>query len=144
VVYGVGPVTKRDPRFVTVPHAFALRALNGQLLEVHESGLAPIGFVHLQDAVSALIAARPASGYAPANAVSEVLTVVDVARVIERAGALRGLRVLSALPDVAASNPPTFSVTSRLSWAEWTPAHRLEATASDLLDHYASQRVEAV
>ena len=113
VVYGLGPVTKRDLRFVTVPHAFCLRALAGSPLEVHPSGTGPIAFVHLEDAVEALrlagssaarggrhqwrgpLVAAPlaGSGYAPANAAAEVATALDVARYVTRAAAAIGLDV---------------------------------------------------
>ena len=35
IVYGLGPVTKSDLRFVTAPHAFCLRAIAGEPLPIH-------------------------------------------------------------------------------------------------------------
>ncbi|MDQ3703384.1 MAG: NAD(P)-dependent oxidoreductase, partial [Chloroflexota bacterium] len=88
IVYGLGPVMKRDLRFVTVPHAFCLRVLAGEPLPIHPGGLAPLPFIHLDDAVSALRRAGAAAAlqcYAPANAVGEVASVLDVARFVQRA-----------------------------------------------------------
>ncbi|MGH2354689.1 MAG: NAD-dependent epimerase/dehydratase family protein, partial [Chloroflexota bacterium] len=85
IVYGLGPVVKRDLRFVTVPHAFCLRALAGQPLRIHPSGMAPLAFVHLDDAVDALRLAAEPRGYAPANAAAEVATALEVARLVQAA-----------------------------------------------------------
>lgn len=123
VVYGTGPVMKRDLRFVTVPHAFCLRALAGQSLEVHATGVSPMALVHLDDAVEALRLAaessslpagncprRPMGGqpggaaeyvaedvaaapYAPANAAAEVASALDVAGLVKQAALARGLHV---------------------------------------------------
>jgi nucleoside-diphosphate-sugar epimerase len=138
IVYGIGPIMKKDLRFVTVPHAFCLRLLRGETLRVDPSGLRSMGFIHISDAVSALIAA-PADGYAPANAVGEVATVVDVARAVEAAARRRGLGAAIEVPPSSADPaPPRFTVSSRLHAAGWQPAWTLEQTVGDVLDHYAS------
>jgi len=136
IVYGVGPVMKRDPLFVTVPHAFALRALRGEPLVVNPGGAASLGFVHLQDAVSALIAA-PAEGYAPANAVSELLSVLDVASAIARAASERDIEcAISAPSPMITTEEPL--VSSRLFAAGWRPTRSLGESAGELLDYYAT------
>ena len=88
IVYGLGPVTKSDLRFVTAPHAFCLRAIAGEPLPIHPAGLHPAGYVHLADAVAALrlAAGLPARErpYVPANAVSETASALDVARLVQR------------------------------------------------------------
>jgi nucleoside-diphosphate-sugar epimerase len=163
VVYGLGPVVKRDLRFVTVPHAFCLRALAGETLEIHPSGLRPLAFLHLNDAVEALVAAGAHAGYAPANAVGEVATALDVARAVERAALERGLEVrvregtsppgpLSQgergnaardrlIAGKADSAPAGFRVKSRLEAVGWRPAGRLDDPARGIpaiLAHYAA------
>lgn len=135
IVYGVGPITKQDLRFVTVPHAFCLRALAGQPLEVRSA--APAGFIHLDDAVEALLAARPKAGYLPANAVSEVTTVAEVARLVRLAAGRGDL----AEPDVPPSG--TFQVSSRLDHLGWQPRLTLAQTVPAIFDHYAAQQVSA-
>ncbi|MBI3970017.1 MAG: NAD(P)-dependent oxidoreductase [Chloroflexi bacterium] len=146
VVYGVGPVTKQEPRFVTVPHAFCLRALAGEALEVHAGGLRPMAFVHLDDAVDALLRAAPdESGgradsgvYAPANAASEVATVTVVARLVEQAAAARGLAVTVRLPE--GGGQPSFAVHSRLFAAGWQPRRTLAAAVPEILAHYRARQ----
>ena len=135
IVYGVGPVMKRDPQFMTVPHAFAQRARRGEPLMVNPGGADPLGFVHLEDAVGALIAAR-SSGYAPANAVSELLSVLDVASAIAGAATERGIEcsVSAPGPMIPTETP---SVKSRLFETGWRPARSLVATAGELLEYFA-------
>jgi nucleoside-diphosphate-sugar epimerase len=140
VVYGIGPVTKRDLRFVTVPHAFCLRALAGETLRIHPSGLAPLGFVHLQDAVSALVASRVPVGYHPANAVSEVATAADVARVVRDLARERGRDAAIEIPDDGALHgPQALAVSSRLQRAGWSPRRTLRDSIGAIYDHYASR-----
>ena len=136
IVYGVGPVMKRDPRFVTVPHAFALRALRGEPLVVNAGGADPLGFIHLDDAIDALLAAR-ADGYAPANAVGEMLSVLDVASAIVGAATERSVEcAVSAPSPMVASEAPV--VSSRLLAAGWRPTRSLTQTAGELLDYYVA------
>jgi len=138
IVYGIGPVVKRDLRFVTVPHVFCLRALADQPLEVNAGAVAPAGFVHLDDAVSALrIAARSAGrGYAPANAVSQVVAVADVAHLVQQAGAERGLTVQIRSSAAASTVEPAFAARSRLSAEGWRPTRSLAESIGAILDHY--------
>jgi nucleoside-diphosphate-sugar epimerase len=145
VVYGLGPVVKTDRRFVTVPHAFCLRALAAQPLEVHPSGYAPLAFLHLDVAVDALIVARPHSGYAPANAAAEVASALDVARSVQRAARARGIELAVGLNEQKAAEMgaglPAFTVESRLHAVGWRPAGRLDDPVRGvpaILAHYAA------
>ncbi len=146
IVHGVGPVMKRDLRFVTVPHAFCLRALAGQPLEVHAGGQRPLGFVHLDDAVRALRLAAGGRGYAPANAVGEVATALDVARLVQQAAQAIGLA-----PDVRVHDdrrPPhpaqdaSFTVVSRLERLGWRPQRDLATSIPEILAWYRAGSAE--
>lgn len=172
IVYGLGPVMKRDLRFVTVPHAFCLRVLAGEPLPIHPGGRAPLPFIHLEDAVSALRLAGAAPAppsiqrYAPANAVGEVASVLDVARLVQRAAwdagrdaVLRfhtpeGVRTVEGgrtaegvhtpeggrTPEGVGSAPavePSFAVRSRLDGAGWRPVGRLATALPAIMSHYA-------
>lgn len=144
IVYGIGPVVKRDSRFITVPHAFALRVARGEVLRVHPSGLSFMGFIHLRDSVSALVSASrlltAREAYCPINAVGEVASVVDVARSIVRSATGRGINASVDVPSdrdaLGATRSQAFSVTSRLSAAGWQPTARLDEEAGALIDHY--------
>lgn len=151
IVYGPGPVTKRDLRFVTVPHAFCLRVLAGEPLPIHPSGLAALGFVQLEDAVAALRLAPGltdrARPYAPANAVGEVATALQVARHVQRAAWSAGTDAVLQVhaPNVPAEDGPVvapFRVTSLLDGAGWRPRHTLAETLPALFDYYAGRPAE--
>jgi UDP-glucuronate 4-epimerase len=137
VVYGLGPLMKRDPRFLTVPNLFAMRAARGEPLTVHPGAARPIGFLHLDDAVAALLAAAeqaPVGSAATYNAVGEVLSVPEVAAIARDAAAERGLRV-----DVVGDAPPPtdrFAVRSSLRLAAGWPTRRMAESLGEVIDHY--------
>ena len=161
VVYGLGPLMKADPRFLTVPNLFCLRTARGETLTVHAGANRPIGFLHLDDAVQALLVAaesadrlvagdagsradgslegngNPAACAVAANVVSEVLTVGEVAEIVGRLAEARGLptRVEGAAP----SPPERWSVTSVLDTVGFRPRRTMAERLGAVLDHYLAQ-----
>lgn len=148
VVYGLGPLMKRDPRFLTVPNLFSLRAVTGQPLTIHPSANRPIGFLHLDDAVQALrlaahVARRRAeergtaqpAGAQAVNAVSEVLSVGEVAAIVEHEAAARGLQ--TEITGAGPLSSPRWSVKSSLDAAGFRPAHTMSESLGAVLDYYA-------
>ncbi|MCC7369576.1 MAG: NAD(P)-dependent oxidoreductase [Chloroflexi bacterium] len=147
VVYGLGPLMKHDPRFLTVPNLFSLRAVEGQPLTVHPSANRPIGFLHLDDAVQSLrVAARLAQAEAPGapsraravNAVSEVLSVGEVAATVEREAAAR--RLPTRIEGAGPLTSPRWSVASSLDAAGFRPARTMSESLGAVLDYYAGGR----
>ena len=55
VTYGLSPIMKTDPAFMTVPNLFCQRAVAGEALRVLEDR--PLAFIHVADAAEALLAA---------------------------------------------------------------------------------------
>jgi nucleoside-diphosphate-sugar epimerase len=116
ITYGRGPVFKTDPRFMTVPNRFCQLASSGQPLTIHPGAVHPAGFIHLDDASRALLAALELpleQPYRPVNAVSECLTVGQVAELVCRTARGRGLT-----PRVSGSSqaaPEPIEVESSLS-----------------------------
>lgn len=55
VTYGLSPIMKTSPAFMTVPNLFCQRAVQGDVLNVLEDR--PMAFIHVEDAASALLAA---------------------------------------------------------------------------------------
>jgi UDP-glucuronate 4-epimerase len=157
VVYGRGPLMKHDPRFLTVPNLFSLRAVTGQPLTVHPRANRPIGFLHLDDAVQALrvaarlaeqsagpssaVAANGLRGVGAVNAVSEVLSVGEVAAIVEREAAARGLQ--TEITGTGPLSSPRWSVASSLDAAGFRPARVMSESLGAVLDYYARSR-EAV
>ena len=130
VTYGLGPLMKtHDPAFMTVPNLFCQRAARGEVLHVLEDR--PLGFIHVQDAVAALLlAGERVSAWQAVNAAPEVATIGQVARTVQRLGQERGLRVCV---EGAAASEATFRVRSRLPLE---PAHTLEQSLGELLDFF--------
>jgi UDP-glucose 4-epimerase len=130
VTYGLGPLMKtHDPAFMTVPNLFCQHAARGEVLHVLADR--PLAFIHVHDAVSALLlAGERVSGSEVVNAAPEVATVGQVARTVQRLGQERGLRVCL---DGAAASEATFRVRSRLPLQ---PAHTLEQSLGEVLDFF--------
>ena len=102
LVYGVGPVVKRDPRFMTAPNKFCQQAIRGETLEVRATG--PVGVIHVHDAARALRASAslaPERGYRAINAPVEVTTIADVARLVVAVAQRRGIEARATLPSRA-------------------------------------------
>jgi UDP-glucuronate 4-epimerase len=143
VVYGLGPLMKDDPRFLTVPNLFCMRTVAGDPLTVHAGANRPIGFLHLDDAVQAL---RVAAGVAESrgagawafNAVSEALGVGEVAAIVEREAGARGLnaQIMGAGP----LSGPRWSVDSSLDEAGFRSTRTMQSSLGEVLDYYARER----
>ncbi len=139
LVYGLGPLMKEDPRFLTVPNVFCMRTVAGEALTVHTGANRPIGFLHLDDAVQALrmaaeVARVRGSGAWALNAVSEVLGVGEVAAIVEREARARGLS-----PRIEGAGPltgPRWSVASSLDAAGFRPTRTMGDSLGAVLDYY--------
>ena len=143
VVYGLGPLMKTDPRFLTVPNLFCLRAATGEPLMVNAGANRPIGFLHLDDAVSALrwsatLALTGGSGARAVNAVSEVLGVGEVAGVVAREAAAR--RLAASIEGAGPLAGERWSVRSALDDLGFAPARTMHASLGELLDYYRSRQ----
>ena len=137
IVYGVGPVMKRDRRFVTVPHAFCLRRLAGEPVTVTSSGARPLAFCHLDDAVSAMRVATiglAPEAYAPANAATEVLTAYDVRDAVDHEARRLGIPVADDGPTP--ETPVRFSVSSRLYGVGWEPRREMGESIAEVLTYF--------
>lgn len=145
IVYGLGPVMKRDAPFQTVPHRFAAQAAAGQTLTVNPAASSPLGFIHLSDAMAALVAAgeHPERSLV-ANAVSEALTVGEVADAVASAAEARGLSVTIDPADAPHRPvPDRFRVISRLADVGWHPESCLAETIGEVIDYFLSGQSRA-
>lgn len=147
VVYGLAPVTKTDPPFMTVPNLFCQRAARGQVLSVLEDRA--LAFIHVDDAIEGLLAGAsllgtPHTGGSPgsgpwhlANAAPEVRTIGEVARLVQRAARARGRFVrVDGAGDEAAAARQRFTVSSRLEAAGFTPRHEMATALGPVLDWF--------
>jgi nucleoside-diphosphate-sugar epimerase len=140
VTYGLSPIMKTDPPFMTVPNLFCQRAAHGAELRVLENR--PLGFVHVTDAADALLAAadrqqRLGQHWEALNVAPEVATVGEVAQIVADLLAQRDGRAAIAQPAVAGPGHARFTVTSRLGPDDgFTPHHSLDRGLGDVLDFF--------
>jgi nucleoside-diphosphate-sugar epimerase len=142
VTYGLAPIMKDDPSFMTVPNVFCLRAVQNQPLRVLEDR--PMAFIHVHDAVRALLAAADLptrETWQAVNAATEVLTIGQVAQTVAALARARGLA--PRVESTSATAVPTFAVSSRLG----TRGFRGERTAVDslgeVLAHFSHEAARA-
>jgi nucleoside-diphosphate-sugar epimerase len=136
VTYGVSPIMKATPSFMTVPNLFCRRATLGEVLQVLEDR--PMAFIHVDDAAEALLAAAwPCDvEWQVVNAAPEVATIGEVARTVQHLGRARGKQV-HTLGETATE--ATFSVRSRLALQ---PRHTLASGLGDVLDYFLQLQLE--
>ncbi len=139
LVYGPAPVMKVDYRFMTAPNKFCLQVARGETLSVW--GESRLGLIHVEDAARALVlAADPALGeYAAANAVSEVTTVPEVARLVAEVAAERGLAARID-PELPPARRPVEAMPSRLRDLGFEPRHGLRDGLAETLDCFLARQ----
>ena len=141
VAYGIGPLVKRDYRFMTVPNKFCLQAARGEDLVVSATGARPIGFIHVADAAQAMLMADRCwtfDGFAALNAATEVASPLGIAAMV-KAEARNAGRDVSVVATCAESAQPEEAVlSSRLDGIGFKGAHRLEPTVKEMLQYFAA------
>ena len=146
LAYGVSPVMKTDPRFMTAPNRFCFQAVRGEPLELHETATVPTGLLHVADAVRLLMEATThplAPGDHLFNAVAEVASVASVARRVQRAAARMGRTVSLTGPGAASGHEPApFTVSSRLDAWDWQWTSTLDQGIEQVLGHFARREQE--
>ncbi len=135
IVYGLSPVMKRDPRFMTVPNRFSWQARRGEPMRV-APGAGALSLLHVADAVSALTrcAELAEPGYAPINVLGEWMTVSELARVVHDEALARGLdpRIEGAGPEVAIVPDGR----SRLDDAGFRRQREVRSGVRELIDYF--------
>lgn len=137
ITYGLGPVMKTDPRFMTAPNRFAQLVAQGRALTVHAGASRPAGFIHLADASAALRTALGARGderYRAVNAVGEMATVRQVAEWTQAAARERGLEI--GIEGPQQDEPTTVTAKSSLSGLGFRPRQRLAESIGEVIDYF--------
>lgn len=138
LVYGVAPVMKTDPRFMTAPNLFCLRAALGEPIEIRT--LEPLALLHVDDAVQALMLAaerRGQPGYQVYNAVSDVSTLPHLAAIVRDLAARRDRAVIvhdRTSADAAAGSVPT--IESGLARLGFVARRQLAEGMAETFDHF--------
>ncbi|MHB1005640.1 MAG: NAD-dependent epimerase/dehydratase family protein [Chloroflexota bacterium] len=142
LVYGLGPVTKMDYRFLTAPNKFCLQAVRGETLTVSAGGLCPQALVHVSDAARALRLLADLDDlppYAAVNVATETATMLDVARAVADAGERRGLSVRVAAPSAQTVAAEYGLAPSRLRGAGFVATRELSEATAETLAFYADR-----
>jgi nucleoside-diphosphate-sugar epimerase len=134
VTYGLSPIMKTTPSFMTVPNVFCRRAARGEPLQVLEDR--PMAFIHVDDAAVALqaSAALAETRWRAVNAAPEVATIGDLARTVQRLARERGEQVRI---DGEAATEATFEIRSEL---QLQPRHTLASGLVEVLDYFLARR----
>jgi nucleoside-diphosphate-sugar epimerase len=146
LTYGVAPVLKVDPRFMTAPNLFCFAAARGEALEVRTSDA--IGFIHVEDAARALRWAAECwsgPGCSVFNAPAEMATLSFVAERIQAVAAERDVSVRVRYAAPRAPTPTWPIVRSTMSRAGFSSRRRLTEGLAETLDHFlvhARQNIE--
>jgi UDP-glucuronate 4-epimerase len=138
VTYGLSPIMKTTPAFMTVPNLFCQRAAQGEPLRVLEDR--PMAFIHVEDAAEALLRAADAAcvggQWQVLNAAPEVASIGHVARTVQRLMQQRGgdAQIQGADgPQGADAAFEAFEVKSRLALK---PKFTLETGLPRVLDYF--------
>jgi nucleoside-diphosphate-sugar epimerase len=140
LVYGVGPVMKTDPRFMTAPNKFCRQAAMGEPLRVDATAYHPTGMIHLDDVCRGLMALAQwnRDGFAAVNLVGETASVAQVALLVQRLAAERGRQVQIDLPAHQPSSAEC-SFASALSGCGFEPQISLEEGLQGVLDYFLAK-----
>ena len=140
ITHGLGPIMKTDPRFMTVPNRFCQLAAEGKALTIHSSATRPAGFIHVEDASSALQAALAASWpepYRAVNAVGECASVGEVAELVRAAAESRGLPCEVSGPRSARAQH--VAVETSLPKSLFRPRRQLSESVGEVLDYFIAK-----
>jgi nucleoside-diphosphate-sugar epimerase len=107
IVYGLGPVMKRDPAFMTVANRFAWQARAGERLRV-AAGAGHVSLLHLRDAVGVLIhcAARAVPGSRVYNVPGTFIRLAELAALVRDEARMFKWNAELDLPDEPDSIAP--------------------------------------
>ena len=141
IVYGLGPIFKTDPTFMTAPNKFCRQIARGETIAVFGGGRLPAGWLGLSDAVTATLAAADHTdfaGYRALNVVGEVASVAEVALLARAAAEARGLtaRIAGLDPAGPVDDSARFTVASGLDALDAArPRQSLRESLPAILDH---------
>lgn len=140
LVYGLGPVMKTDPHFMTAPNKFCRQAALGEALMVNASAFNPTSMVHVDDAARGMIALAgwPRDGFSAVNLLGETASVARVAGLVRTLARTRGLKVRLDAPAQPATLP-SVRFRSAISRVGFKPARSLRESLPEVLDYFLAE-----
>jgi len=138
LVYGVSPVTKSDPVFMTAPNKFCLQVARGEPIRVNSSAFNPTSMIHVDDAARGLmtLAQWPRPGYSPVNLLGETASVTQVARLVQELASHRGMVVTLECPEGVPSQGALPEFRSAMAEIGFQPQRSLQRDLPAVLDHF--------
>ncbi|HEX5414024.1 MAG TPA: NAD(P)-dependent oxidoreductase [Chloroflexota bacterium] len=136
LTYGVAPVLKTDPRFMTAPNLFADRLAHGETIEVRSADA--VAVIHVADAAAALLAAELVEGenYRVLNAVGSVTTIPRLADTLAGLAEARELAVaINRRVPAGDDNARLPVINSAFDPRLFSPRRSLADGLGELLDH---------
>jgi len=131
---------KTDPRFMTAPNKFCRQAAIGETLHVNAAGFQPTSLIHVDDVCRGLIfmAKWPVPGFSAVNLIGETASPAQIAAMVRRAAADRGLDVkVEATPPESLAGDCSFK--SALTAAGFSPEKSLSKDLPTVLDYFISR-----
>lgn len=144
LTYGVAPVMKVDPRFMTAPNLFAYQAGQGKPLTVRSSDY--LAIIHVADAVAALLAAGERAdqpGYAVFNAATEITTISEIAEQIRELATAREIEVTIQRESHGPARPAERPlIHSAFRTGCFVPRHTLGQGLAETFDHFLVRLID--
>ncbi len=143
LVYGLSPVMKTDPRFMTAPNKFCRQAALGEEIRVDAGAVNPTGMIHVEDAARGMIAlaGRPHYGFTAVNLIGETASVARVALLVRHLADRRGLEVRLSMQDEGLREG-SCSFRSALLETGFAPRFSLEQGLPAVLDYFLGLRTQ--
>lgn len=141
LVYGLGPVMKMDPRFMTAPNKFCMLGANGEPITVDASAYFKTGMIHVDDVARGMVLMGQGDGGTDAcrvvNLAGEVASVAGVASIVERLAGARGLRAVVLKPEEEPT-VPTVDFGNTVTRLGFVRQRSLEEGLAEVMEFYAN------
>lgn len=139
LTFGVAPVMKTDPRFMTAPNRFSQQTARREPIEVRTRDY--LGMIHVEDAARALLAVAEwrAAGYTVFNAAPEVRSLHDVIAALRQAIAERELDLDVTVKEIredSVGGQIRPLIHSRLDELGFAPRRRWDEGIAETLSHF--------
>ncbi len=138
LVYGVSPITKTDPLFMTAPNKFCWLVARGEPMRVDPSAFNPTSMIHVDDAARGLMSLagwkRPA--YSAVNLLGETASVAQVARLVQEIASTRGMVVRLDYPQGVPTTQIECDFRSSMAEVGYQPQRSLKRDLPEVLDHF--------
>jgi nucleoside-diphosphate-sugar epimerase len=138
LVYGVSPVTKADPLFMTAPNKFCRQVARGESMRVDASAFNPTSMIHVDDAALGLmsLAGWQHPAYSAVNLLGETTSVAQVARLVQEIASQRGMIVRLDYPQGVPASQISCEFRSTMDEVGYRPQRSLRGDLPEVLEYF--------